>query len=351
MRTAMAIVITSAVRTRARALSALILVATLFGPSGCRERQTTRSSASAGPPATAAPSASSALAKRAVNEDRPEPLRLIALAQSAYHASIAADVDAAYLLATQAAYRLTPGQPPEEQKIELGFGATATRHSFVFWSNGALLEAEKSGGGTRRLVELGLQPQLLVSSGAEIGWVERSGAGRFSIGSLSGERATTAYISPGKIEPAAMLNDWIFFVERPTDKEWRIGGVRTKGGAPVFTSLRGGRAPSMLVGERELHYYDGNRREVRRLSPDLRDEKTVVTDFICSPLAVAERVFCANVEGLFELVPGARPRLLARLGNTGAVTALAANSTHLYWIGDAGADQLVVSAVALPASH
>jgi hypothetical protein len=105
----------------------------------------------------------------------------------------------------------------------------------------------------------------------------------------------------------------------------------------------------MLVARHALYYYDGNAREVRRLSPDLRDEETLVSDFICSPLAVAERVYCANLEGIFELVPEGRPRAVVRL-TRGTVTELAANAHHLFWVADAGADKLSVQAIALPVS-
>jgi len=123
--------------------------------------------------------------------------------------------------------------------------------------------------------------------------------------------------------------------------------VSTKGGAPAFTPARRGRSPSMLVGHRDIFYYDGNHREVRRLSPDLRHDETLVADFICSPLAVGEHVYCANVEGIFELVPEGRPRPLMKRGG-GPVTELAANAHYLFWIEDAGADKLIVQTLALP---
>jgi hypothetical protein len=235
-------------------------------------------------------------------------------------------------LTSEAAYRFLPGRAAEAQRVPLGFGATATTHSLLFWSDGAVRELAKRGGESRRLVELATPPQSFVSSDNYVGWVERSSDGRFSLGSIAGKRATTAYTSPGKIDAAVMLSNWLFFVERPTEKsEWRIGGVRTSGGTPAFTNSRPGRAPSMLAARDDLYYYDGNRREVRRLTPDLRTEETLVADFVCSPLAVANKVFCANVEGIFELVPGARPRALVKLSKNRFATDLAATGSHLYW--------------------
>jgi hypothetical protein len=279
-----------------------------------------------------------------------DPMALVSLSTSAYQASLAVDDDAAYLLTARAAHRLVPGRAPEALAVELGFGASATRHGLVFWGEGAVREASKQSGTSRRIAELALRPQFFVSSGDELAWVARSEEGRFSVGSVAGKRAITAYASPGSLDAAAMLDDWVFFVERPVEAEWRIGAVRARGGAPVATSARRGRAPAMLVAHHDIYYYDGNGREVRRLSPDLRDEQVLVSDFICSPLAVAERVYCANVEGIFELVPGGRPRPLVKLGLGATVTELAANGRHLFWIADDGADRLIVNAIELAGS-
>jgi hypothetical protein len=240
---------------------------------------------------------------------------------------------------------LTPGRPAEARRVELGFGATATAHAFVFWSDGSVREHSKRDGKTRRLVELAARPQAILSSGNYTGWIQRSGQGRFSLGSIAGNRPSTVYASPGKIDAAVMLNNWIFFVERPTDTDWRIGGVPTSGGTPAFTNARAGRSPAMLVAHDDLYYYDGNRREVRRLAPDLLREETLVSDFVCSPLAVAAKVYCANVEGIFELVAGARPRQLVALTKNRFATGLAATESHLYWVSDAGPDKLQVSSL------
>jgi hypothetical protein len=276
-----------------------------------------------------------------------EPSVLLSVSSSAYRASIAADAETAHLLTSEAAYRLSPGRAPETQRAELGLGATATPHALLFWADGEVQELSKHDSQTRRLVALATRPQTLVASESGVGWVERSEAGRFALGSISGKRATRIYTSPGRIDAAVMSRDWIFFLERPAETGWRVGGVRASGGTPEFTSSRPGRAPSMLVARRELYYYDGNRREVRRLSPDLRNEETLATDFVCSPLAVAERVYCANVEGIFELVPGARPRALVKVSQGRLVTGLAASATHVYWVADVGPDKLEVSALPL----
>jgi hypothetical protein len=303
---------------------------------------------------SAAPSTSAPLndvSEPAKLQTTPEPTAVISLSISAYRASVSADADAdaAYLLTSEAAYRFAPRRPVEAQRVELGFGATATDHAFIFWSDGAVRERPKRDGQTRRLIGLAARPQSLISSGNYVGWVDRSPEGQFSLGSIAGKRAATVYTSAGKIDAAAMLSNWIFFVERPNATDWRIGAVSTSGGTPAFTNSRSGRAPSMLVAREELYYYDGNRREVRRTTPDLSSEETLVTNFVCSPftVSVAKKVYCANVEGIFELVPGARPRGLVKLDKNRFATDLAATATHLYWVSDAGSDKLQVSSLPL----
>jgi hypothetical protein len=290
-------------------------------------------------------------AQTAADAERSGSTALLSLPTSAYQASLAVDAEAAFLLTSHAAYRLVQGRAPEALNVELGLGATSTRGGLLFWSEGAVREASKQSGRSHPLATLAARPQLFVSSGDAFAWLQRSDEHRFSLGSVASNRSITVYTSRGSLDAVAMLNDWIFFVERPTDGEWRIGGVRTQGGAPVFTNTRRGRSPSMLAVREDVYYYDGSVRELRRISPDLRREEVLVSDFVCSPLAVAERVYCANVEGVFEIVPEGRPRLLVKLGRGGFVTDLAANARYLFWIADAGADQLVVNSLPFPQSR
>ena len=275
---------------------------------------------------------------------------LLSLERSAYHVSITGDADdVAYLLTSTAAYRLAPDLPPAEMPMDLGFGATGTRSSFVYWSRGAVFEASKAGGAPRRLVTLAERPQLLVASEAGIGWLRHAGDGSFSLNALLGKKPTTVYTSHGSIDAVTMLGEQIFFVERPAGTDWRIGRIRpTVGGTPEFTVLRSGRAPAMLAGRHDLVFYDGNRFEVRRLSLDLRHERTPVSGFICSPVAVSEHIYCAQPDGIFELRPDERPRRLVSGNAQRLVTDLAATPKRLLWVVDAGPDKLEVRAVALP---
>jgi len=270
------------------------------------------------------------------------PKTVLALSSSAYHASIEADEQGFVLLTATAAHRLVPGMPTSETPLDLAYGATTTRDSVLFWSGGSILLAPKSGGTPRALGRMPERPQSFVSSGDDFAWLEQTSDRRFSIFALSGEKRRVAYAATGTIEALTMLSDWIFFVERLADGSWRIGGVKSGGGTPTFGASHRGRTPAMLVAWQDLYYYDGNTREVRRLSPDLTHEETLAKDFICSPMAVWEHVYCARVEGLFELRAGASPRRLVAGGLGAPITDLAVNARHVAFVSDAGADKLVV---------
>jgi len=277
-----------------------------------------------------------------------EPRTLLTLPTSAYHATIAAGADDdAYLLTPTAAYRLAPGRDPEKTPLDLGAVATMTPSSFIYWSRGAIVETPKTGGAPCRIVALSDPPQAIVAAGSRIAWLVRSREGRSSIQSPDGKSTRTDYASPGTIDAIAMNGDAIFFVDRPAGADWRIGTVLAGGGAGRFTPLRKGRAPSMLVARGDLFYYEGNGYEVRRLSPDLQHERSLVSGFVCSPIAVSAHVYCAQVEGLFELRADERPRRLVPGGPARLVTDLAATPKRLLWIVDAGPDRLEVRELAL----
>jgi len=278
-----------------------------------------------------------------------EPRTLLALPVSAYHATIAADDDdTAYLLTPTAAYRLeSGGAAPQAMPLDLGAGATTTRSSFLHWSRGAIVDSPRAGGAPRRVVALAQSPQAIVVAGERIAWLQRAGDGRFSVQSLIGKSARTAYASSGSIDAIAAMDDAIFFVERPAGSDWRIGRLPFAGGAPAFTPLRKGRAPAMLVAHRDLYYYDGNGQEVRRLSRDLQHEWSLASGFVCSPIAVSAHVYCAQVDGLYELRADERPRRLVPGSIARVVTDLAATPKRLLWIVDAGADKLEVRDLAL----
>jgi len=302
-----------------------------------------QASGGSGAPSTASSSPARRLPAPAVSAPPGEtgPKTVLALPSSAYHASIEADEEGFVLLTATAAHRFVPGKPPTETPLDLAYGATTTRDSVLFWSGGEIRAVPKGGSTPRRLGRLPARPQRFVSSGDDFAWLEKTGD-RFTVFTLNDGKPKLAYAAEGAIEALTMLSDWVFFVERLADGAWRIGGVKSSGGTPTFGEQHRGRTPAMLVGFHDLYYYDGTPREVRRLSPSLRTEETLAKDFICSPLAVWEHVYCARVEGLFEIRAGAKPRRLVESNLGTPITDLAVNARHIAFVSDVGADKLEV---------
>lgn len=282
----------------------------------------------------------------------PRATELLSAPGSPYNATLFAHAGAIELLTSTTAYRLVAGEEPVRTPLDLGFAATVGNQGYVYWSKGAFWTAKRGGSeAPLRIGSLAEQPQRIVASrsGTELAWLERSRDGHYSIAKLASRRAKPLYRSPGSIDALALLGDAVFFIERPGSGKWRVGRVPLDGAAASFTDEKPGRWPAMLDGGEELVFYDGNRRDVVALSLDLQRERTLAKDFICSPLAVAAHVYCANVDGIFELQPTGQPRRVLE-GPGHVVTALAASSSSLAFVSDVGEhgqDQLAVSVVAL----
>ena len=103
----------------------------------------------------------------------------------------------------------------------------------------------------------------------------------------------------------------------------------------------------MLVVAESLFYYDGPSSSVVRVSPDLGSEEVLARDVICSPMAVAENVYCAQPAGLIEIGIDGGVRRTFPLEGSGSITAVAATSTQLTWVSDIGGDQLAVDSILL----
>jgi hypothetical protein len=65
------------------------------------------------------------------------------------------------------------------------------------------------------------------------------------------------------------------------------------------------------------------------------------------PLAVSVRIYCPNVDGMFELARhrGAKPMPL--FSSRERITAVAASSRYLVWLKDTGADRLSLNMIRL----
>lgn len=277
----------------------------------------------------------------------PPPTRLFALAESGYGKTLLVDPDAIYLMTKDAAYRLIVGREPVKLPLALGEGPAATRSAFVFWSDGAIFQASKKDGKARRVAPLAHQPQRFVASGEHFAWLDHADDGRFTVQTLEGKKPRVLYTSRVEVDTIAMLDELIVLVERAADSTWRFAAVSRNGGAPTYSKEHSGRTPAMLAVEKELYYYDGNAFEIRRLARDLASETTLVKGQICSPIAVAERIYCASVEGPFEISEQTpTPRRLAPEGGR-TLTALAAGPGRVAWIREEGAEALAVETVSV----
>ncbi len=306
----------------------------------------------------ATPSLPSATAAVAVSPPLAAPIELLRLPSSAYQALIFADDEAIELLTSSAAYRLLPGKAPEQRALDLGFAATVTRKSYVYWSRASIWSESRRAatlGGPTKLAALAAQPQRFVADIArdEFAFLSRSEDDRYAISKLEHGRVKRLYTSPGSIDALTMLGDALYFVERPGNAGWRIARLKLSGGDATFTASKTGRWPASLSGVKELVYYDGSRRDVLTLSPDLQQERTLAKDFICSPLAEGASVYCSTMEGVFELQATGTPRQVVAASRH-LITNLAASSARLALVTDVGGqgqDQLAVNVVSLSAPN
>lgn len=315
--------------------SAWFLTALFALTGSCRSRE-------AAPSASATPSA--VVPAPAVSR-RPAPAgpqSLLFLPTSAYQASIAMDDDAVYVLTGTAVHRIVVGQTTVSFPRELGSAAVLTSHGIAFWSKGKLFEAPKTAGEPRVLGSVPRSPQRLAASGERLAWID-SAAGKLSVQTLDVDQPRQLYAAAGALDAIAMLGDDVFFVERLSPTAWHIGRVGVQGGEPSFTAEKRGRSPSQLVGFGDaLHFQDPSGYRVLELSRGLGHERVLARDLVCSPLAVWEQVYCAQVEGLVQVPGGGRPPRLLAPNARGLITAMAANSSAIAWISDAGPDQLTV---------
>lgn len=255
------------------------------------------------------------------------------------------DDEAVYVLTESAVHRILVGKSTQTFRRELGAGAVLTGHGIAFWSKGKLFEAPKGGGDARELGEVPRPPQRLAASRDHLAWIDATETRKFSIHTFDMSQPRQLYASPGALDALAMLDDDVFFVERLSAKSWRIGRIPAAVGErarPRFTSEKRGRSPAQLVAFGDaLYFQDPSGYKVMELSRDLEHERVLARDVVCSPLAVWERVYCAQVEGLVEVAGGRQPRLLAPNAR-GFITAVAASPSAIAWLSDAGPNELTV---------
>jgi hypothetical protein len=266
---------------------------------------------------------------------------------SAYRANLSVDDDAVYLLTDKVAHLLVPGSPPRQVPLTNGETAAVTRTTFVYWSKGALWDIPKSGGSPRRVAPLNAQPQFLMAAGDALAWLTMKERDRFVIQTLDGKTARTLFAYEGRIETAAMNRSHVFFVQRDGAERWRIGRVSLRGDAPTYTASHDGPTPSKLAVTDEVYYYDVKTSTVRKLPTDLSREETVIRDLVCSPIAVGVRIYCPNVDGMFEIARHSGAKILPLFPSRERLTAVAASSKYLVWLSDSGPDRLSLKLIRL----
>jgi hypothetical protein len=264
----------------------------------------------------------------------PAPQSRHPLELSAYTATLAAEGDDIYVFTSHDAYRFGAGRAAERWAIELGDTPAVGARGIVYWLDGKLRQAPKQGGSVEILAAVPRAPRRLCVSGAHLVWEEPAQAAAL-LRTLDGSEPRTIYRSQGEIEALALMDDQAYFVERSQER-WRLGTVALSGGAARFTEARASRTPALLAAAHDVFFYDGPTSTVRRVASDLSREDVVAREVICSPLAVADRVYCAQISLLFE-VPrdGGKARLLAPK-RPGTIAALVATRTRIAWLLDAG---------------
>jgi len=276
------------------------------------------------------------------------PTRLISLPVSAYLPALALDGDTAYLLTSDAAYRLVVGEPPRKFELDLGIGPVLTESGIVFWSKGAIWNAAKDGGPVVRIASVPKQPAYFVASSGGIAWLDQADDNTYRVQSLNGQKSRLLVADRGEISALHMVQDWVFFVQRAKDNSWRIGRVHVAGGQLAYTDSRTGPTPATLTGSDTVIYYDMDKSEIRQLMPDLVTEHVWLKDYVCSPIFEANNIFCSRVEGLFEVLAESHtPKFLLSLTRVQAIPLIRANSKRLVWLVDTGPDQLAVDTLSL----
>jgi hypothetical protein len=270
------------------------------------------------------------------------PTRLLNLPESAYNTLLALDGDTVYVLTRSAAYRLVPGKPPQKLDLDLGNGPVLTDSGIIFWSKGAIWNAAKDGSTVWRVAPLAAQPDYFVAASGGLAWFDRVPNGPYRLSFLDGKKPRTLVTSDDELSAVHMVRDWVFFVQKAKDLSWRIGRVPVRGGEPAYTERKSGPTPSMLAGTESILYYSMEKSELRELMPDLKSEHVWLADFVCSPLAEAKNVFCARVEGLFQVLAKNHQSRPLLFGRRESITHIRANAQQVVWLLDAGPDKLAV---------
>ena len=278
------------------------------------------------------------------------PKELMTDSTSAYTAGLVVEADAIYVLTERVVYRVVPGKSPQQIPIDNGYAAAVTQNDLVYWSKGAIWRVPKTGGKPARVASLKHPPQSFMAAADDLAWLDMPVLDQFVIQSLDGRTVRTLFYYTGRIETATLDAGRVFFVKKEKNASWRIGSVSLHGDDIRFTEPKTGPTPAKLAAAGEVFYYDLRSGELRKLSSDLAREEVLSKDVVCSPVAVAARIYCPRVGGIFELARRAGATPTSVFPEPRPITNVAASSTFLAWLADAGPDRLSLMMIPLVAS-
>jgi hypothetical protein len=272
----------------------------------------------------------------------PRPTTLLELDESAYGKTLVVEGKTVFLMTPTAVRQWTVGTPPVETPLPCGTGPTLTSSDIVYWANGAIHAAPRAGGTARLLGTVDRQPQQLVASGDQFAWLDRDPQDKYTVRTLKMGVPQIIYNAGTALTSPIAVAGRVYLIEHGT-AGWRIVGIPLRGkGKRVASTTRAGRIPSMLAGKDDIYYYDLPSRSIRRLPLDLSREDTVAEGVVCSPMAVSSRIFCARVEGVFEVPLNGGPLTVLTAEPVGLVTTIAAGTGVVAWLNDTGANHLTL---------
>lgn len=315
---------------------AIACAAAVTSLAGCDQRAPELSAAATS--AAPAPVTSAATAPAA-------PRLLLELPSSPYSASLVLDGTTPALLTVEGLHHLgaSPAPPLAFDKGDLG---VVVGGDIVRWMNGELRRRPRGGDGWLAFSRPSAPPQRVAAGREELAWVQGDGGSSASIWTARGAEPRRLAAAPGGVATLSLHDDQVFFVEQLAAPGWRLGAVSISGGPVRYGPPQTGRAPAMLAVTSDVFYYDGPRLSVYRVSTDLRRAERLGSDVICSPLAVADSVYCSQPGAILALpLSGGAARVVTP--THGTVTALSASSTELIWLREASGGGLRVEAISL----
>lgn len=317
-----------------RLTRALAFAASLTSLGACDRRPSSDSPVPPGPKPSAAPSPAPAA-----------PRVLLELPSSPYAAALVLDGGRPVLLTADALHGLGRGaaSPRTFEKGELG---VLVGGEVVRWMDGELRRQSRGGGPWLGLAAPSAPPMQLAASGEQLAWLQGERDSSVSLWTLRGAEPRRLVAAPGGVATLTLHDDQVFFVEVLGASRWRLGAVSVLGGPARYASPVTGRTPALLAVTSDLFYYDGPTLSVNRVSTDLRRTERVGSDVVCSPLAVADAVYCVQPGGILALpLSGGAPRLV--VSTRGTVTAITATRSELTWVREAPGGGLAVEALTL----